>query len=352
MVKALNTNDPSVRRFIIDEYHKKGEKYIQKEFGVSRQDIKNWKDVLAATGSLAPRFWARGRTVELSDREIRKLENKLISDPFATNAELAAEVKNKITPRAAGNYISRSKLEFRKKYEARDVEGSFTQQNADRGLQFINKIKRIPLNKRVYVDETWASAGIKRRIGRFPKGKTTWSKQNRKYPRMTIICACKIDGWLHKAKIYNKGSIKTKDFENYVSKVLAPKLKEGDTVIWDRLGKSGRALNPTAHHFSPKAKATIERRGAKLIMLPPYGKYMDPIEPLFGDSKRIYEKCLAKEMRKCDPSKIPFEKKSSFWHKAMDAVTEDSFKRAFHERANGQEFIRVYRSRGLIDEDE
>jgi hypothetical protein len=45
MVKALNTRDPSVRRFIIDEYHKKGEKYIQKEFEVSRQDIKNWKDV-------------------------------------------------------------------------------------------------------------------------------------------------------------------------------------------------------------------------------------------------------------------------------------------------------------------
>ena len=87
MVKALNTRDPTVRRFIIDEYHKKGEKYIQEEFGVSRQDIKNWKDLLASTGSLTPRFEARGRTVELSDREIKKLENKLISDPFATNAE-------------------------------------------------------------------------------------------------------------------------------------------------------------------------------------------------------------------------------------------------------------------------
>ena len=202
------------------------------------------------------------------------------------------------------------------------------------------------------MDETWASSGIKRRRGRFPKGKTPWTKQNRKYPRMTIICAAKLNGWVHKSRIYNKGSITTEEFENYVSKVLCPKLSVGDTVIWNRLGKSGRALNPTAHHFSPKAKEAIERRNATLIMLPPYGKYMDPIEPLFGDSKRKYEKFLTKEMRNCEPSKITFEKKSSFWHKAIKEITHDSFKRAFHERANGQEFIRVYKERGLIDADE
>jgi transposase len=352
MPKQLNTRDPDVRNFIISEYHKHDEKYIEKTFGVSRQDIKNWKTLLASTGSLAPRFHMSGRNVELTPREIKKLENKLIIDPFATNAELAAVVNNKITPRAAGNYISRSKLQFTKKLESRDVEASFTRENAQLGMKFIKKIERIPLYKRIYVDETYASAGIKRRTGRFPKGKTRWSKQNRKYPRMTIICAATQNHWLHKSKIFNKGSISTKDFEEYVSRILCPKIKEGDFVIWDRLGKSGRAANPQAHHFSPKAKASIERKGATLIMLPPYGKYMDPIEELFGDTKKKFEKFMATKMMSCDSSKIPFSEKVSLWHKAVDAISEDSFKRAFHERANGQEFIRVYKERGLIDNDQ
>ncbi len=352
MPKPLNTRDADVRRFIIDEYGKNGEKYIKDKYGVSRQDVKNWKSLLESTGSLAARYFRCGRTEELTPREIKKLENHLINDPYASNAELAAVVKNKITPRSAGNYISRSKLEFTKRLEPRDVEASFTRENAQLGMKFINKIKRIPLKKRVYVDETFASSGIRRRVGRFAKGKIKWSKQNRKYPRMTIICAARQNEWVHKSKIYNKGSITTEDFENYVSKILCPNLEKGDVVLWDRLGKSGRAKNPTAHHFSPKAKAMIERRGATLIMFPPYGKYMDPIEVLFGDTKRKYEKFIANKMRKCDPSKITFAEKVRLWHKASEEISEDSFKRAFHERANGQEFVRVYKERGLIEEDQ
>ena len=133
---------------------------------------------------------------------------------------------------------------------------------------------------------------------------------------MTIICAAKQNKWFHKAKIFNKGSFTTEEFDNYVSRILCPKLNEGDVVIWDRLGKSGKALNPIAHHFSPKAKKAIERRGATLMILPPYGKYMDPIEMVFGDTKTKYEKFIAKKMRSCDPSKIPFNEKVATWHKA------------------------------------
>jgi hypothetical protein len=65
-------------------------------------------------------------------------------------------------------------------------------------------------------------------------------------------------------------------------------------VIWDRWGKSGRSRNPTAHHFSEKAKRYIEDRGAKLMMLPAAGKYFNPIERVFGDVKRNYENSLRK----------------------------------------------------------
>lgn len=349
MTTPLDTHDPSVRRFIINEYNKEGAIFVEKKYGVARRNVQNWKKLLASTGSLAARYDHSGRQPDLTAREIKKLENFLIDDPFATNAELAAIVGNKVTPRGAGNYISRSTLGFTKKLESRDVETSFTPETTQLGLAFMKRIQRVPLAKRIYIDETFASSGIARRTGRYPQGKTGWSKQNRKYPRMTIIGAINKDGWLRSSKIYNKGSITTEEFERYVRYNLCPLLNEGDVVIWDRLGRSGRAKNPTSLHFSPKAKKFIENRGAAVIMLPPTGKYLNPIEIIFGDTKRKYEKMLAKKMRQCEPSKMPFDVKAALWRKAETQLPEKSFKRAYHERANGQEFTRVYKERGLIN---
>ena len=129
----------------------------------------------------------------------------------------------------------------------------------------------------------------------FQKGKKPWSPRNRKYKRFVIIGAITKKGWLYPGKVYNKGSITNEGFEGYVSKTLCPRLSgDSSTVIWDRYGRSGRAKNPTVRHFSPKARKSIENTGAKLLMLPPSGKYGNPIEMVFGDTKRIYEKKMTK----------------------------------------------------------
>ena len=149
-------------------------------------------------------------------------------------------------------------------------------------------------------------------------------------------------------KIYNKSSISNEDFESYVKKTLCPRLSRGQTVFWDRYGRSGRAKNPTARHFSPKARADVEKVGVKLVILPRYGKYADPIELLFGDTKRVYEKKIGKEMESRMPSKIPFKTKVKFWHAAERSLKSSNFKRAFYERASGREFNRVCKERGLL----
>ena len=84
-------------------------------------------------------------------------------------------------------------------------------------------------------------------------------------------------------------------------------------------------------------------------MLPPTGKYFNPIEMIFGDTKQKYEKMVGKKMKNRNPSGIPFKEKSTMWHKAESQVSADSFKRAYGERANGKEFVRVYKERELID---
>jgi hypothetical protein len=276
---------------------------------------------------------------------VKKLENALLNDPYKTNAELAEVVNNKISARAAGNYISKSPLEFKLKLETPDVEASFAPETVKEGLAFIRKIKQVPDDDRVYVDETWLSSGVRRRKGRFAKGRSTAVPRNRKYPRHVAICAIYQNAWLHPAKILKQGSIKTEEFENYVRYTLAPRLWDGVTVLWDRLGRSGRAKNPKGLHFSPKAAGYITNRGAKLEILPPYGKYLDPIEPLFGDTKRIFDKKL---VRLGLPSKVTFEDKVKLWHQAEKSISPDMFKRAYKERANGQELKREYVKRGLL----
>ena len=197
------------------------------------------------------------------------------------------------------------------------------------------------------MDETCASAGITRRKGRFPKNRKPWSKRNRKYPRMVIAGAITKDGFFHKSKIWNKGSINDDDFDTYVSQTLAPKIRDGHVVFWDQYGKFGRVKNPTARHFSVKARRAIERRGGKLIMLPRYGKHFDPIELIFGDTKKIYDKLLREILRSRNPSELKFEDKVKLWHEAEKQVGPKSFQRAFKERASGQEFLRVGKEKGL-----
>jgi transposase len=345
---SLDTYDPSVRAHIIRQFNEYGKEFVLKEYGVSDRTIRNWKKRKAVTGSLEPGFAACGTHSTLAPGDIKTLERALIKNPFATNAELSAKIKNKITPQAVGKVIANSELEFTWKLESVDVEETFNADVVKETKRFFNKIKNIPEADRVYVDETYASSGIKRRKGRFPKAKKPWSPRNRKYPRMVIIGAITKEGWLHPGKIYKKSTISNEDFELYVKKTLCPRLRRGNTVFWDRYGRSGRAKNPTARHFSPQARKEIEKVGAKLEMLPRYGKYGDPIELLFGDTKRIYEKKIGKEMESRMASKIPFETKVKHWHASERSLTPNYFKRAYYERASGREFNRVCKERGLL----
>jgi hypothetical protein len=343
----LNTRDPGARAMIIDKYHKHGGDWVWRKYGVAARTVRDWIILKRGTGSLKSRFEEGGRDYKLTLREMKRLEQKLLDDPFATNEELATAVHDKITPRSAGNYIKNSAHGFQWKLEQEDIEASFSQKNADEGKEFMKKLKNIPLDKRIYVDETQISSGIRRRKGRFPQGVKPWTPRNRFYPRQTIIGAIKKKRWLIRGTLYNHSPMTTEEFENWVENELAPLVNRGDYVFWDRWGRSGRAKKPVAGHLSPKAKRIIEARGAHVVLLPPTGKLFDPIEMIFGDTKYFFEKKLGKIMLKTVPSKVPLETKERLWLEAADLVQPNSFERAYKERANGKEFLRVCQEKGL-----
>jgi len=344
---SLNTKDPQVRDMIIKEYNAEGESYIKNRYGVDRSQVSRWKKIKKSMGSLETQYGHSGRKLELSAAEEKRMINALIADPFMTNAELSAVVGNKISPRAAGYYVSRSPKQFRTKLEELDVEMAFNPNVVKENRDFIKKMRNIPYDKRIYVDETWISAGIRRRKGRFPKGVSYTAPREKRYPRHTVLGAITQEGWLMPCTILKQGSIDTADFEKWVKDELAPHVKKGHYVLWDRHGKSGRAKNPVALHFSPKAKKYITNKGAELILLPRYGKYQDPIEPIWGDTKRVYEKRLQRLFAKVPPSKVTFEQKCRIWKEAEDSLSPSNFTRSFKERASGNEFKKVCQKRGL-----
>ncbi len=72
------------------------------------------------------------------------------------------------------------------------------------------------------------------------------------------------------------------------SSKIDDKVKNGDVLLWDRLGHSGRKWKRDMQHFNPTVTATIESKGGKIIQSPPKGMYMNPVELLFNDLKNNY----------------------------------------------------------------
>ena len=68
-----------------------------------------------------------------------------------------------------------------------------------------------------------------------------------------------------------------------VAREAVEQVEGGETLIWDRLGRSGRASHPTSQHYSPEAQAIFNTRDVTIKFLPPKGKYFNPLELLFND---------------------------------------------------------------------
>src|SRR5690349_8517921 len=129
----LNTKDEGVRDMLIDKYEQLGNKRFKKEYEIDGSVVRRWRQLKIATGSSAPQYSHLGAPNKVSLAEVKKMEEYLRKHPFATNEELAVQVKNKITPRHVGRIIDASPLKFTKKLEQEDVEASFTEDNYEKG---------------------------------------------------------------------------------------------------------------------------------------------------------------------------------------------------------------------------
>ena len=98
----------------------------------------------------------------------------------------------------------------------------------------------------------------------------------------TLVCALRLGGMTAPQKL--DGPMNGPAFLAYVEQMLAPSLRQGDTVIMDNL---------PAHKVAG-VRAAIVARGDRLRLLPPYSPDFNPNENAFSKLKALLCKAAAR----------------------------------------------------------
>ena len=330
--RSRATIEPEVQTAIAKDYCKgkrgHGKTAIAKKYGVAEQTVVNIakRAKLPSSEQNPPRGHKRRK---LGTADVRKLTTYLDKHPGATNIKLSQVVGGKIAERTVSTYLLRANPPFKVK-KFTDVEPEeFTEEWRIRGRAFTKAVKRIPLATRVYQDETGIWSNDAKRYGRGRVGKPMIRRKKRHGKKYTLHIWARqtnIVYWELRDKYAN-------DIESVkVCKRAAKKLKEGDVVIWDRLGKSGRCKNPKAQHYNPECLKAIEAAGASRLFLPPKGKYWNPVELLNNDLKEHYIRPHYGK-REIDMSRDVLRKLIKGY---MDNVAPRVLRSFFAKRANGK----------------
>lgn len=119
----------------------------------------------------------------------------------------------------------------------------------------------------IYIDESWIDHNEIKSRSWSPIGKPTLSEQyGYRYKRTTLLAWVRWGTVL--APFRFEWMTNTAIFNMWIEHCLCPELKEWDVVVLDN----------ASFHKSQKTKELIEKRGARLLFLPPYSPDLNPIE--------------------------------------------------------------------------
>jgi transposase len=143
--------------------------------------------------------------------------------------------------------------------------------------------QRVDPSTRVFVDEFGINLDLTRRYARAPRGaRAVGSVPGSTRGNITLVFGLGARKIL--APRLLRGAMTGEDFLFYADHVLGPCLHRGDVVVTDRLG---------AHRSSAVAEA-IERRGARIQLLPPYSPDLTPVENCGSKVKTALRKAAAR----------------------------------------------------------
>jgi transposase len=225
-----------------------------------------------------------GRPHVLTSQDIEKLLNAIDENPHLTYEQLAAKVDHPVSHDTVRNALKRLNPPVVEVTPVDLLPVELTDDHKQRLRNFVNKeIRHVPFDKRVYADESFIHGNIAPTTAKTRRGQKVLRPRTRWAKKYTLHVYARREEVLHWELTDENAS--DAEIRRVVIDSVVSELKEGDVLIWDCLGRSGRAKEPKAQHYNPQVKASIEAVGARVQMLPPYGKWLDPVELLFNDLK-------------------------------------------------------------------
>lgn len=142
--------------------------------------------------------------------------------------------------------------------------------------QYREKVRDIPAEDLVFVDEAGSHLGMTLPYGRAEKGARAYSSVPcNRGENVSMVAAISLKGLLALVQIL--GATKGIQFEAFIANILVPLLWVGAYVIMDN----------AQIHQEKYIRPLIEGAGAKLIFLPPYSPDFSPIENCWSKIKQI-----------------------------------------------------------------
>ena len=150
-------------------------------------------------------------------------------------------------------------------------------------VEFWLKIKDIPVEDLIFIDESGVNLAMLRIYARALKGRRArGSKPQKRGKNVSLLTALSLNQVVESSNIY--GAVNGITFEAFIANKLVPKLWSGACVVMDN----------ASIHSGKEIRRLIESAGAKLIYLSPYSPEFSPIENFWSKVKAILKKIKAR----------------------------------------------------------
>ncbi len=300
--------------------------------GVSYKTIDTWER-RAAHPSKAKK---RGPRFALSKEQTDSLYSALEKDDALTNTQLVEQLNLPITPQSVSNYLHRTTPPFTTK--KRHIDDTPSTRQMLECVDFVSKLRKIPLARRVYVDESYLYDNEQRSRGRSRQGQRITVLNKRKGKRLPFVVAVRQGQLVHPPLLVKK-DFDDEHWREYALSVLLPRLRPDDIVIWDRLGRSGRKKNPNKQHYNPEVISRIEMNSRRrVVFLPPLGKLFNPVELVHSKLKQLVRSSFATSSAGQEGRARTFDE---LWLELVLAsrhISSENIDAFFREHAQGRAF--------------
>ena len=210
------------------------------------------------------------------------------------------------------------------------------QEDVDKFIR--STLSRIPWHLRIYEDETGISLNEAPKKGRARKGFRITRPRQPYAKKLTLhVYASETTVLFWQLSTVNASDIEVKE-----AALDALEYIESEKVLlWDRLGGGGRGKKKKAQHFNLAVKNAYRAKGVRIVYLPPYCPYLNPIELLFHDLKDHY----IRPSYHRDGSPLTFEEVERIVRNYCNTVASNVLPGFFSARANGRQM----RELGMLD---